>query len=168
MKTCFKCNETKSIELFHKHKAMKDGRLNKCSACVVKDVAAWREKNPECRAEEHVRIRNKKGFQTREQYHSKRKENAKGRKVSSLQYAHKRRLQTTRYTMLELDELVFIEAVDVRNKRKQLTGYDWHIDHIIPINHKTTCGLHNAFNWQVVPASWNVKKKAQNMELFWL
>jgi len=168
MKTCFKCGCTKELNLFHKHSGMKDGRLNKCAECVVKDVDAWRLKNPDCRAKEHARIRKKKGFQTRDEYLTKRKTNAKGRKVSSLQYAHKRRLQQERHTVTELDELVFIEACDVRNRRKALTGFDWHIDHIVPINYKSACGLHNAFNLQVVPASWNIKKKHTNMNEFWI
>lgn len=147
---------------------MKDGHLNKCSECVVKDVAKWRLKNPDCRAKEHAKIREKKGFQTRDEYQAKRKKNAKGRKVISLQYAHKRRLQQERHTVTELDELVFIEACDVRNRRKEITGFDWHIDHIVPINYKNACGLHNAFNLQVVPASWNLKKKHTNMNEFWI
>ena len=154
--------------MFHKHKQMKDGHINKCSECVVKDVAAWRKQNPTYRATEHARIREKQGFNTREEYLTKCKKNAKGRQVTGLAYAHKRRLQVTRYTFSELDELTFIEAVDLRNKRKEITGFDWHIDHIVPINHKTACGLHNGFNLQVVPASWNVKKQATNMKHYFI
>jgi hypothetical protein len=166
-KMCFKCKCEKLLISFYKHKQMKDGHLNKCSECVVKDVSAWRDKNPDCRAKEARTRQQKLGYMSREEYFTKRKTNAKGRKVSSLQYAHKRRLQQERHTVTELDELAFIEACDVRNRRKALTGFDWHIDHIVPINHKSACGLHNAFNLQVVPASWNIKKKHTNMDKFW-
>lgn len=166
MKTCFKCKCTKQLLSFHKHSGMKDGHLNKCKECVVKDVAEWRLKNPDARQKEHARIRAKKGFQTQQEYFEKRKQNAKGRKYSSNMYAHKRRLQIEKTTLTELDELVFCEAVDVRDRRKQLTNFDWHIDHIVPLNNKNACGLHNAFNWQVVPADWNVKKKHTNMNKF--
>ena len=147
---------------------MKDGHLNKCAECVVKDVDAWRLKNPDARKKEHAKIREKQGFQTREEYLAKRKQNAKGRKYSSNMYAHKRRLKMNNKKPTELDELVFLEAMAVREARKALTGQDWHIDHIVPINHKSACGLHNAFNLQVVPASWNVKKKHTNMEHFFI
>ena len=167
-KTCFKCNETKEISLFHKHAGMKDGRLNKCSSCVVKNVADWREKNPQARAKEHEKIRIKKGFKTREEYFKARKENAKGRKASSLQYGNKRRMQKQKTIVTELDELVFIEATDLRERRNKSTGFQWHVDHIVPLNHKQACGLHNAFNLQVVPASWNVKKSASNMNQFFI
>lgn len=145
---------------------MKDGHLNKCKECVVKNVAEWRIKNPDARQKEHARIREKQGFQTRDEYLAKRKINAKGRKYSSNMYAHKRRITLDSFKLTELDELVFVEAVDVRDRRKKVTGFNWHIDHIVPLKHKNACGLHNAFNWQVVPAEWNVKKKHTNMNKF--
>ena len=147
---------------------MKDGRLNKCSLCVLKAVKEWRKENPEARSEEHAKVRNKKGFKTRQEYFALRKEKAKGRKAILLQYGNKRRMQKQRTHVTELDELVFIEAVDLREKRNKITGFNWHVDHIVPLNHKKACGLHNAFNLQVVPAFWNVKKSASNMDRFFI
>lgn len=44
-KTCVGCGETKSLELFPKHKKMKDGRLGKCKACVKIYHARYYEDN---------------------------------------------------------------------------------------------------------------------------
>ena len=49
MKQCIRCKETKELSKFHKHKGMKDGRLNKCAKCVKECVDEWRKNNPESR-----------------------------------------------------------------------------------------------------------------------
>lgn len=166
MKTCFKCGVTKDLSLFHKHKGMKDGRLNKCAECVVKAVAEWRLENPTARKEEHARNREKRGIRTRAKYLEDISKNAKGRKIIITEYAHKRRLQKQQQKQTELDALVFQEAVRLTELRKQATNFNWNVDHIVPLNHKEACGLHNAFNLQVVPASWNFKKGNRNMNQF--
>ena len=58
----------------------------------------------------------------------------------------------------ELTEFVYSEAYDLAKKRGQLTGFKWHIDHIIPLNGKFVSGLHVWNNLQVIPASINLSK----------
>jgi hypothetical protein len=45
MKLCFKCNIEKPLDDFYRHKAMRDGHLNKCKACTRNDVGAHRAAN---------------------------------------------------------------------------------------------------------------------------
>lgn len=166
MKTCFKCGETRSLFDFHKHSGMKDGRLNKCKSCVVKDVEEWRQHNPEARKKEHAKKREKLGKMTKEQYLNKRKQNKIGRKASALKYSYKRRRVSEKMFMNEFDEFVFEEASKLCQMREKTTGIKWHIDHIVPMFHKQACGLNTASNFQVVPASWNVKKGNRSMETY--
>jgi len=163
MKTCFKCNNTYKLSDFHKHSGMKDGHLNKCKFCVKKDVDVWREANPDCRKKEHAKVRERKGFRTREQWKADVSKKAVGRKVISTRYMHKRRLQKERAPMTELDRFVEEEALLLCALREKMTGIKWNLDHIVPLNHKDACGLHVYSNFQVVPAKWNFKKNNKNM-----
>lgn len=58
----------------------------------------------------------------------------------------------------ELTLLVHSEAMDLRNRRNKSTLCKWHVDHIVPINGTTTCGLHIWSNLAVIPAYINLSK----------
>jgi hypothetical protein len=165
-KTCYSCKQTKAKVDFHKHNLMRDGYLNLCKSCSYENKKIIRLENPEARKLEHIRLRERMGFMTRQEYFAKRLLTAKGRKASSNQYAHKRRLKTKNFEFTELDQFVFDEASKLKELRKTATGIDWHIDHIVPLNHKNACGLHNAYNFQVVPAKWNLTKRHTNMNKY--
>ena len=47
MKVCFKCNMSKPIDEFYKHKKTADGYLNKCKDCTRFDVNKHRKENIE-------------------------------------------------------------------------------------------------------------------------
>ena len=38
------------------------------------------------------------------------------------------------------------------------TGSEWQVDHAVPLRAKEVCGLHNAHNLAVVPATYNRRK----------
>ena len=166
MKYCAWCKTEKPLDGFHKHKGMRDGRLNKCGECVLLSVAAWRKKNPDARKIENIKVREKAGTLSRDKYFEKRKQNSIGRKVSSSKYASKRRLQTEFYFCKEYDTFVFEEALKLCQLREIATGFKWNVDHIVPLNHKIACGLHVADNFQVVPARWNFQKMNKNMSAY--
>ena len=166
MKYCKWCQTEKPIDNFHKNPGMKDGRLNKCSACVYAYTTSWREKNPDCRRIEHIKVREKTGMLPLEEHLAKIKQNAIGDKISRKRYAHKRRLQKEFYFCEEFDKFAVEEALRLCFLREEATGFKWNLDHIVPLNHKTACGLHVAANLQVVPASWNFKKGNRNMNTY--
>jgi hypothetical protein len=58
----------------------------------------------------------------------------------------------------ELTQLVVEEAHRLRKLRNQITGFEWHVDHIIPLNGKIVSGLHVWNNLQVIPKILNLTK----------
>ncbi len=69
-----------------------------------------------------------------------------------------KKLQATVSFNREIDDLVMTEASELCIIRKEQTGIDWEIDHMIPLQAKNVCGLHTFNNIQVIPASLNCSK----------
>lgn len=60
---------------------------------------------------------------------------------------------------LTADDFWMIEqAYELAALRKKLFGFDWHVDHIIPLNGELVSGLHVPLNLQVIPWFENVRK----------
>ncbi len=58
----------------------------------------------------------------------------------------------------ELNEFIIKEAYSLAKLRSNLSGFKWHVDHIIPLNNPRVCGLHVYNNLQVIPYIDNLKK----------
>lgn len=54
------------------------------------------------------------------------------------------------------------EAHDLRVRRNNLTGIEWHVDHVVPLKGKDVCGLHLWTNLQVIPKLLNLRKGNKN------
>ncbi len=168
-KRCIKCGEEKHVTLFHKHPQMKSGRLNKCAACVREYVKKWVEENPGVRARQYAK---NEGAKKRARG-LRRRLDGEGydplkRKISALKYSHKRKAQKIGMPVwdADFDEFVMDEAKRLAEDRTAITGHKWSVDHIVPINHRLACGLHNGHNLNVVPASWNSSKSNRNIGRF--
>lgn len=68
----------------------------------------------------------------------------------------------------EFDLLVQQEAYRLTLLRNSLCGGRWEVDHIEPLRSKEVCGLHNAYNLQVVPRSYNRSKSNKRVESHWI
>ena len=50
------------------------------------------------------------------------------------------------------------EAYRLAKLRTEMTGVQWHVDHIVPLQSKVVCGLHSHTNLRVIPAVINLAK----------
>ena len=104
----------------------------------------YREKNRELRRESQRR------------YVENNKEKVK---VGAIKYYYKRKKAVNAYSSDELTEFAFSEARELCNLRKEVTGFDWEVDHVVPLISKKVCGLHKWTNFAVIPASVNRSKQ---------
>lgn len=59
---------------------------------------------------------------------------------------------------IELTNFATEEASELSRSREAITGFAWHIDHMIPLASKKACGLHVWSNLQVIPEWLNLRK----------
>ena len=160
--------EKKAIKnLYYKENAQK------CRAYQKK----YRENNKE---KEQVRVKSYANANKEKELARKaryRKMNTEKIRVSSTSYARKNRdklnfkkafynakkFGATIY-MTKEDKAKIAELYTIAKDATKLFGYNWEVDHIIPLNKG---GLHKLSNLQVVPESWNRAKGDRNSDVYW-
>ena len=143
--TCEKCEEfTRQLK-------------NKWSFENKEKAQNWRQQNPEKMAEY------KKAWALRNK--EKAASNIKKWKLKNQHklaaYTEARRsakLQRLPKWNNEFDSFVFEESARIARERTKATGINWSVDHMIPLQSETACGLHTAANIQVIPSVLNFSK----------
>lgn len=184
MKTCRRCNEPKIVALFSKNKRYADGLWPYCKPCDAKRVAEYRAKNPEKIRETLRKSRAKNAESVAEykrRYRAKNPEKVKvARKVAydknretelavAAEYKRNnphitRAIMASRVAKKKNATPAWIDRDEIRELHKQaveftrLTGYPWHVDHIVPLKSDLVCGLHWHGNMQVISGSENQSK----------
>lgn len=180
MKTCSCCRSGKPLSDFYKDARRKDGVSPTCKTCHAVRVKRWAANNPEKRAA----ISREWGMENKE---SKNKASAKWRAANRATFLkaqsrwrdenrdHARNYQVERSPARNAQEgrrrasklqatpswanhFFIEEAYHLAKLRERLLGGKWHVDHIVPLQGKTVCGLHVENNLQVIPAVQNLRK----------
>ena len=68
------------------------------------------------------------------------------------------KLQRTPKWLTEDDHWMIEQAYDIAVKRSEATNIMWHVDHIVPLQGRTVCGLHVPWNMQVITEVENKRK----------
>jgi len=178
-RTCKACGETKPFAqgtwMWTKQYGAY-GRL--CKACKNAQSSdnemARRAVDPEYRAarNEVMRARQERQRATDEAWRAKALERSrignktwkaanKGKVNANYKRRYAAKLNRTPAWLTEDDFWMMDEAYRLAQLRKTLTGIDWHVDHIIPLQGANVSGLHVPTNLQVIPAKANLSKGAK-------
>ena len=71
---------------------------------------------------------------------------------------HTAKLQRTPKWLTPDDCWMIEQAYELAVLRKKMFGFDWHVDHIMPLQGKLVSGLHVPMNLQVIPGLENSSK----------
>lgn len=130
-----KANADKVKETLRKYKA------NNQEAITAR-IKAWRDNNPEKMqaARDNWAQANKPKLAAR----TRKRQAAK--------------LQRTPTWLTSSELWMMQEAYELAALRTKLFGFQWDVDHVLPLQGKTVSGLHTPYNLQVIPASENYRK----------
>jgi 5-methylcytosine-specific restriction endonuclease McrA len=125
------------------HVAERQTYDHKCVECRKQDVKKYQRSNPE------------KIKTLMDDYYAENKHKWVG-------YVAKRnavKLNATPKWLSEDDLDVINWVYEMRDERSKATGIEHHVDHIVPLQGDTVCGLHVWWNLQLLPAYLNLSKK---------
>lgn len=157
-----------------------------CSACTCEMTSRWKANNLELYKESKSKSDKKYRAKDRDSYLMKkrqsylknsdtyatyREKNKEKRSKQSSEW-YKRNPEVNRMNVSkrrakvkvesdDFDLFVELEAIAACYRREEMTGYKWHVDHMIPVSKG---GLHKYYNLQVIPA-WMNQRKWCNMVL---
>lgn len=170
-KICSYCNEAKPPTEFRKYR-------NKCKICQNTSAKEWQKLNKE-KVKAYQKKHYYKNYDSR--IENARKQNAKkigvplteeqrkrSRVTSKLHYqANKTKyhMKSHTYKMRKAKAMPFFanifyieEIYALARERTKVMGFQWDVDHIIPLRGKNVCGLHVEWNLRVIPHLENIKK----------
>jgi len=163
-KNCTKCKQMLDISNFWKRGKYYKSR---CKKCTTEDVTPYILANKNYIANRWKAYKEKHKDtilkNNREYQNTYRKENKY--KVNALNRLRKyQKMQRTPF-WLTLDDKWFMEEVyHLAQLRTKMLGFEWHVDHIIPIKAKNVSGLHVPNNLRVIPAKENLSKHNKFIE----
>lgn len=147
-KKCNRCGEVKNLSEYSRAADCKDGHRNYCRVCHNTYRKQWADQNKEKR-----KISTDAYYWAhRDYYLQKNKEWLQNNREQARSQVNARRARVKQATPPWLDISTLLPIY----KEAQILGLE--VDHIIPINHPSICGLHVPWNLQLLTHEDNLSK----------
>jgi hypothetical protein len=155
---CKKCNTKKRIE---RDRANPEGARARVAAWTKRNpwysafhMRRYRARNPELASAKAAEIHQRNREHRNAQIAAWKKANP----GLNCAYTAKRNAAKLKATPKWANHFFIEEAYQLAALRTKITGFQWHVDHIVPLQSKLVCGLHVEHNLRVIPAMENQKK----------
>ena len=139
MKECKICNENKDLSQYYVNKRMLDNRDQRCIECTKKYQKERYEKNRTKRLSQISAYKR----DNKEVINSRNAEYRASKLNRTVPWANSKKIN---------------EFYEEAKRLTELTGIEFHVDHIVPLNGKMVSGLHVHSNLQVIPYYENLAK----------
>jgi hypothetical protein len=163
MKKCTKCLVVKEPQMFHKKDGAKDGLFQWCIEChrvITKTRYAERRKDENFVAYERTRIRQwvASNFEKHRESSRLYAKNNPARVAAKVKLSRLGKSKRTPIWLTDDDKWLMEQAYELAALRTKTFGFEWHVDHVVPLHGKNVSGLHVPTNLQVIPAKQNRSK----------
>lgn len=160
---CSCCKVKKSLDNFSPNKTKPLGVRYICKPCAATKAKQRRAEKPLSEEQkERARLKAKKWREENPERNRLTKSSWRKQNLSVKNAANKRyetsKLKRTPSWLTEEHHKQILEKYWLAQDLKTITGEDYHVDHIIPLQGKNVSGLHVPWNLQVLPADLNLKK----------
>lgn len=161
----------KPVSEFYKNKLTKDGLYHRCKLCHAEAVKNWQQKDGGVRHAENCRRwreenpgRERENLRAwRKRNYSRYRENERDWRARNGASVYARNVKRTkaqkRATPAWADKSEIALVYSQAKLLSQMSGFDWHVDHIVPLNHPDVSGLHVPGNLQLMLATENMRKR---------
>lgn len=160
LRVCKTCKEEKPHDLFTKNSKCLYGITHKCKSCLN---LYSKERYPEKR-DAVIAIQKKsqakRRLEGKDVNKASREYNRRNPQYKRF-YAAQRKAHVRQATpaWLTTEQKAHIKRIyKLAQTMKDITGIDYHVDHIIPLRGKSVCGLHIPENLQVLRSDLNLSK----------
>ena len=162
-KVCTTCRQEKLLSYFSPRKGRPSGRHYSCKSCLALRAKEQRKNKPA--TEEQKELARIRSIFWREENPERNKQIKSSWRLLNLDVknaTNKRRelekLNRTPAWLTKEQEKEILSFYWLAKDLKSVSGEEYHVDHIVPLQGKTVCGLHVPWNLQILPKDINLSK----------